>query len=1559
MSDKCDKITFYSPSETYGGSKPVDPCIPRVEVEKPELNEPTKDITEETPILTPGLITVWNPAVTLHCKDKISVYENVEYPAYGNSASVNEGVYTKTISFSIVNSADQRVFDYIAKNNLNEWISREFRSGNLTTAKQISTKTGLKLSDADTLLREMQTAFDELKIKATNEAEAGLQCYWKNTEYTAYCVDKDGNRNREVATAGEYPGARPEATVSDDTFRSEIGQDDCQNKAIDLAKSLLNCLYINDYVEKECSNLDESFVEQVPNEGTVSDLRAALGQTPRVGKYSVDKATFASLTSKSQAQKKADEYALSMLNCYYINKLVRAECEDIRARDYGVDPTTDPRHEGYVYYKDENGEFVFEYERGQFVVVPKGYITSKVNTDTATKEAQDLANSLLVCCFINKTVTVECPPTVLLDRNGDPIIDPETGEERLWAASKIYSPMYAVTVEAGSYMDCTTQEDVDSKAVMSAEASLDCFYCNTQVDAGCVPDFVNENPENFNYEGGDHLKVNTYLPLNLSKPVIDPRTGKELKLVDISLDATVGAPEGMFCSRNQREAQDLAEMAAIQTVREAAAADDKQEVCEMPKCIKLAACVIPVPYVPKDDIQCETTVTYRKWVYNRGWVTTTSNFTKLGFTVGNYVIPECEPAHLPLDPENDLDPLCPCGWGPTCGALPGYIFKSIINSYTLFLGDLKRSFTQEEQWKDVVEEAKNKGFEDPYSPGFVSTYKMIDTPCRSDIAPPMSVTIHWNYLPEQVMVYRKEEYEEDGHKKKKKILRTTLSESLSYPKPCSLVYLGDCEPSTAFAPISEPIIEGLPYNNFARAAHLHIESLINCVFGNHETYAWCGGGYDSTYSHLVYDRQYIKFPGTEKADVWSVGSRFACEEEPDKDEIKTDTIIRKIRFKSIRLGFPFKRAVWACPPWRRLKDNPEKCGKKGDEIDPSKYVTETSNGNLRPIIIPRDTFVSKYCLTDTYVMTADFASSLMVCMYYNPPVNELQCEVAGTTKIGGVIPAKTVQACSFKKAMLLAKQLAEATLVCLPPPVTIEYAQFRNYGVRDRHGTVRRVAVRNGFTQIANGDMAIATANMRGRSGPAAGSYNPAMRPPAGGTAWYSTWAEGGSGTPYEYSASSTTGVTQAKYKMAPLKLLGSNASTYDSRDVIDVGDTGDLGNVAGQSSDIIDFPITFPELPSLVVAETKEQWEIRKELSEYEDQRAKDPEYQNIISTGERYGLIGGITLQHSAHAYVGIKDGIIDLRFPIYPRAFPIGPSGQTLYPLAQHRNFDRVASGLPANQTGLISSVRFLDHHSCIKDGNIYISSAHAPYLGSATRHGIIRSISVIHDYTCITNGAIGIATAESGAVRSPQDSGVVDRFGAIGAVTWGEGDTQLKNGWLNLGLADTNARRAGGVYDSRFSEGSDTYVSNGVIFIPKGQTGPTGPGGGPPGPQGPPGPAGPQGPEGPRGPRGLQGPKGDPGDPGPQGPSGPGGNIEYIFDHAWFVVTENNVSLRMSAINNMVNELVGELSVEVTTSGVVDDASTGSIRTVNYSGGGSQTLSNLTGSGLTIETVTKSQ
>ena len=95
MSD-CDDITFYSPSDTFGGNKPVDHCIPGKKRIAPELRDP-EEIFEEVPKpKTPGPISVWNESVTKSC--------SAEYGegAMGEASIVVAGTYREDVLIPVV-----------------------------------------------------------------------------------------------------------------------------------------------------------------------------------------------------------------------------------------------------------------------------------------------------------------------------------------------------------------------------------------------------------------------------------------------------------------------------------------------------------------------------------------------------------------------------------------------------------------------------------------------------------------------------------------------------------------------------------------------------------------------------------------------------------------------------------------------------------------------------------------------------------------------------------------------------------------------------------------------------------------------------------------------------------------------------------------------------------------------------------------------------------------------------------------------------------------------------------------------------------------------------------------------------------------------------------------------------------------------------------------------------------------------------------------------------------------------------------------------------------------
>lgn len=453
----CENIKFYSPSDTFGGPKRLPSCLPGTERVPDELREPTGDLISSPQLQVPRSLNLHNRVATAHCPDG----------SIGTPVVVAAGAVSSRFFLSSSGNLTASALDYIARNNLEDWIEREVEQGTLTTKKLVE-KAKLLTYEAAQLLQAITAEVDRLTETARLSAESQLICYWLNAEQVAECPPTEGEPPH--ATAEQYPGANPRAVVPAGTIKSTVSQEDADVQAMALAESLLVCLWISDEITESCLGGD------VPN-----DTEPVYPGLPlRVGTVTVPEGTFVSFLGKSDANAQARAAALSQLVCFYVNDALYLTCEDPNARAEGFTPETQPF---------QNEAHLDGSQKGQYVDVPRGFFTSERSTEHANELARTLAESLLECCFQNKEFSRTCPPFELLNADGTPVLD-DNGDPVLIPASQIYSPNYSVHVAAGTFTSCVSQEEADALAELSVDLELICYYCNKIVLPVCTPDWV-------------------------------------------------------------------------------------------------------------------------------------------------------------------------------------------------------------------------------------------------------------------------------------------------------------------------------------------------------------------------------------------------------------------------------------------------------------------------------------------------------------------------------------------------------------------------------------------------------------------------------------------------------------------------------------------------------------------------------------------------------------------------------------------------------------------------------------------------------------------------------------------------------------------------------------------------------------------------------------------------------------------------------------------------------------------------------------------------------------
>ena len=375
----------------------------------------------------------------------------------------------------------------------------------------------------------------------------------------------------------DHPDAVHHAVIPAGTYKSLISQDDADRMAADAAAAMLNCFYVSDAVQVSCEDL--GYEEPVPNTGD------------RKGTVVVPKGTFTSTISIEDATEQAQTYAKSLLVCYYTNTKIELSCDDENARNLGVTPT--PNNKVEVTLTPDSPRIP---GKGQVITIEPGVIRSNISTEAAIREATLLAESLLECCFVNVAKTVTCPDYeyTYTDENG-------VKQTKPIAASEEKSPQYSMSIAAGVFSSCASQEEADREAETFIQSALSCYYCNTVVLPTCVPDDVLQE-----VEAAIEREDYSLLPLDPNKYDIS----------QWSEDATVGAPPGYVCGFEYEQAQQIAETAARTIIHDLRSTESSK--CRYTNDLLYAGCYFNDPFGNDNNERGTKTAYYKAYAPGLG-----------------------------------------------------------------------------------------------------------------------------------------------------------------------------------------------------------------------------------------------------------------------------------------------------------------------------------------------------------------------------------------------------------------------------------------------------------------------------------------------------------------------------------------------------------------------------------------------------------------------------------------------------------------------------------------------------------------------------------------------------------------------------------------------------------------------------------------------------------------------------------------------------------------------------------------------------------------------------
>lgn len=585
--DKCNESVFYAQNKPVGNPVPPLPCGEEPQKLPKELVEKSGSKPTYTPALLPRPIKLYNVAMMVTCEEYVLDPVTGE-PSEGTPITIAADKEQSQISIQSVAGIDSTVLTYIAKNNVEDTIEAKLKSRSLTVA-ELTRLTGMQPSQATTFLelaRHIQTNLDKV-VRA--EAINALDCIWWNDARTATCAT-DKNMPG-VASSNDHPDAVSEITIPAHTISSSLSKTAANDIAAAQAVAALVCFYVSEPVEVDCTSRPDA--PEASTEWVPTDPEDVVPR--RVGYAMLPAGAVISYVSVADATETAQQMALDQLNCFYKSQFISVECADPEARSINVDPQKEDKPIGLYlgepgkYSLEDNYEWVQDPDArisAQKVIIPEGYFISSISTTDATNSAQQLADSLLACCYISDRIYIECPKD----------------------ANKDYSPVWAYEVPRGAFVSCTSKQEANAQALASAEGIVDCVYCNDRVLPQCVPGWVTDAvvtgiylDRDITMRGRIYPKGSVfrlYLPLDVDG-LVNPFTGELEDISQWSVDATIGVAKDTVCSSSKREVEEIVQLLP------SVVTEPKTGVpaCQFKSTRLLAGCSFPDPYGNEPDRQ--------------------------------------------------------------------------------------------------------------------------------------------------------------------------------------------------------------------------------------------------------------------------------------------------------------------------------------------------------------------------------------------------------------------------------------------------------------------------------------------------------------------------------------------------------------------------------------------------------------------------------------------------------------------------------------------------------------------------------------------------------------------------------------------------------------------------------------------------------------------------------------------------------------------------------------------------------------------------------------------
>lgn len=314
-----------------------------------------------------------------------------------------------------------------------------------------------------------QNDANAIALSAANDA---LLCLFGNAEITRTCEDLGFTETISdvdaVADTLDGQVRKGSATVAENTVFSTTSILAANIAAEAIADSQLNCFYINPEVVVTCAG--EGLVAGSPGTNGPPVGNALTGARGQI--ITVPAGFLTSSISTADAENKARDYGVSLLECWICNTAVSLTCE---AQIY-IDK------DGDALYKDPS-----PLSSPSSVNIPACFIRSEESLSDANVQAQAAANAQLNCIYCNPVI----PPTCVPAGFENPPVPLDAYNRATWsrdATAGQAADVYCCQ-GAGAAQNCYEIGDgVGSIPIDSRVNEADCRYGNDEQQKNCGGD---------------------------------------------------------------------------------------------------------------------------------------------------------------------------------------------------------------------------------------------------------------------------------------------------------------------------------------------------------------------------------------------------------------------------------------------------------------------------------------------------------------------------------------------------------------------------------------------------------------------------------------------------------------------------------------------------------------------------------------------------------------------------------------------------------------------------------------------------------------------------------------------------------------------------------------------------------------------------------------------------------------------------------------------------------------------------------------------------------------